>query len=274
MILSLDADFLACGSPGRTADERAYAAKRTPKEGVMNRLYSAESAYTNTGASADHRLAIKPSLFADLALAVAKEVGVEGATPGTLPEATAKWAAAVGKDLKKVGKKALVLVGDSQPAYVHAVGIAINQALGSIGPEGTISYIEPIEADPVDHLASLVELAKGDMEAGKVDTLVIIGGNPAYTAPVDLKFAQSAQEGLQRFPSGSVCTWTRTSTEKPMRLAHPRGSFPRDMERCPSLRRHRGGRPAVDLTALQRAEVRSRDHLRMVMMGQFGPLAH
>ncbi len=80
VILSLDADFLACGSPGRTADERAYAAKRAPKEGVMNRLYAAESAYTNTGAAADHRLAIKPSEFADLALAIAKEVGVEGAT--------------------------------------------------------------------------------------------------------------------------------------------------------------------------------------------------
>ncbi len=45
VILSLDADFLACGSPGRTADERAYSAKRTPKEGVMNRLYAAEDRY-------------------------------------------------------------------------------------------------------------------------------------------------------------------------------------------------------------------------------------
>jgi MoCo/4Fe-4S cofactor protein with predicted Tat translocation signal len=213
VILSLDADFLACGSPGRTADERAYAAKRTPKEGVMNRLYSAESAYTNTGASADHRLAIKPSLFADLALAVAKEVGVEGATPGTLPESVTKWAAAVGKDLKKTGKKALVLVGDSQPAYVHAVGIAINQALGSIGPEGTVNYIEPIEADPVDHLASLVELAK-DMEAGKVDTLLIFGGNPAYTAPVDLKFAQALKKvplsirlGMHVDETSEQCVW-------------------------------------------------------------------
>ena len=58
VILSLEADFLACGSPGRVADERAYSARRTPKEGVMNRLYVAEAAYTNTGASADHPVAL------------------------------------------------------------------------------------------------------------------------------------------------------------------------------------------------------------------------
>ncbi len=223
VILSLDADFLACGSPGRTADERAYAAKRTPKEGVMNRLYSAESAYTNTGAAADHRLAIKPSQFADLALAIAAGVGVEGAT---VPDAAKagklqKWTAAVAKDLKKAGPKALVLVGDTQPAYVHAVGIAINQALGSIGPEGTVTYIEPIEADPVDHLASLVELVK-DIEAGKVETLLILGGNPAYTsgpgwtskfgwpdqaARLLKKVPLSIRLGLYLDETSEVCTW-------------------------------------------------------------------
>ena len=92
VILSLDADFLACGSPGRVADERAFSAKREPKEGVMNRLYVAEGVFTNTGAAADHRLAIKPSQIADLALAIAKEAGVEGATAPTLPEPMAKWA--------------------------------------------------------------------------------------------------------------------------------------------------------------------------------------
>ena len=205
VILSLEADFLACGSPGRTSDERAYAARRSPKQGTMNRLYAAESAYTNTGAAADHRLAIKPSQVADLALAVAKGVGVEGAAPAGLTEAQAKWAAAVAKDLKSHAGKALVVVGDGQPAFVHAVGIAINQTLGSIGAEGTVTYIEPIEADPVDHLASLVELAK-DIEAGKVETLVILGGNPAYTAPADLGIDQTPEDrktlgadGLSRF---------------------------------------------------------------------------
>ena len=201
VILSLEADFLACGSPGRTADERAYAARRAPKDGAMNRLYAAESAYTNTGAAADHRLAIRPARIADLALAVAKEVGIEGASPVGLTEAEAKWAAAVGKDLKAHQGKALVVVGDTQPGFVHAVGIAINQAIGGIGPDGTVTYIEPIEADPVEHLASLTELV-ADIAACKVETLVILGGNPAYTAPVDLGIDQDPDDKKANGPDG------------------------------------------------------------------------
>ena len=147
-----------------------------------------------------------------------------------LPEAQEKWVAAVSKDLKAHKGKALVLVGDSQPATVHAIGIAINQALGSIGAEGTVSYIDPIEVDPVEHFGSLAELAK-DIEAGKVETLLIFGGNPAYTAPVDLGIDQAPEEaklgadGLTKFArllkkvplsirlgshfdeTSSVCTW-------------------------------------------------------------------
>jgi MoCo/4Fe-4S cofactor protein with predicted Tat translocation signal len=231
IVVSLEADFLACGSPGRTADERHYAARREPKVGVMNRLYVAEAAYTNTGAAADHRLKVKPSEIANLALAIAAGVGVEGASASKLPENAAKWVNALAKDLKAHKGKALVLVGDAQPAYVHAVGIAINQALGSIGPEGTVTYIDPIEADPIDHLDSLVALAK-EIEAGKVETLLIFGGNPAYTAPVDLGVDQTPEDsklkgadGLTRFArllkkvplsirlglhfdeTSSVCTW-------------------------------------------------------------------
>jgi molybdopterin-containing oxidoreductase family iron-sulfur binding subunit len=231
VILSLEADFLACGSPGRTADERAYAARREPKAGVMNRLYVAEAAYTNTGGAADHRLAVKSSEIAELALAVAAGVGVEGATAPSLSAEKTKWVAALVKDLKAHKGKALVIVGDAQPAAVHAVGIAINAALGSIGADGPISYIEPVEADPVDNLASIVELTK-EIEAGKVETLLIFGGNPAYTAPADLGIDQSPEDaklkgldGLTKFArllkkvplsirlgthfdeTSNVCTW-------------------------------------------------------------------
>ena len=186
VVVSLDHDFLACGSPGRVADERAFAARREPKEGVMNRLYVAEAAYTNTGAAADHRLAIQSSKVADLTLALAKEVGVEGvATAAGLPEKATKWAVAVAKDLKAHAGKGLVFVGDGQPAYVHALGHAINAKLNNYGEAGTVTFIDAIEVDPVDHLASLTELVN-DIDAGKVEALIILGGNPVYTAPVDL----------------------------------------------------------------------------------------
>ena len=192
IVVALDHDFLACGQPGRVCDERRFAARREPKVGTMNRLYVAESAYTNTGAAADHRLAIRQSRVADLALAIAQELGVAGAAPAgpldTDPkraEQATKWAKVVAKDLKEHAGKGLVLVGDGQPAYVHALGHAINAKLNNHGENGTITFVEAIEVDPVDHLASLTELVN-DIEAGKVDTLVILGGNPVFTAPADL----------------------------------------------------------------------------------------
>ena len=235
IVLALDHDFLACGQPGRVCDERRFAARREPKEGVMNRLYVAESVYTNTGAAADHRLAIRQSKVANLTLAIAQELGVDGAKPAGPLDAdadqakkVAKWASAVAKDLKAHAGKSLVLVGDGQPAYVHALGHAINAKLNNHGPDGTITFVEAIEVDPVDHLASLTELVN-DIDAGKVDTLIILGGNPVYTAPVDLgakvdpkvqgdefrsnfarslsKVAMTVRLGEHDDETSNVCTW-------------------------------------------------------------------
>jgi len=70
---------------------------------------------------------------------------------------------------------------------VHALAHAMNYALGNIGT--TVFYTDPVEAAPVEPMASLRQLVS-DMEAGVVELLVIIGGNPVYTAPADLHFAQ------------------------------------------------------------------------------------
>jgi molybdopterin-containing oxidoreductase family iron-sulfur binding subunit len=58
-----------------------------------------------------------------------------------------------------------------------------------------VIYTEPIEALPADHLQGLRELV-GEMNAGRVEILVIAGGNPVYTAPADLGFAN----GLANVP--------------------------------------------------------------------------
>ncbi len=55
----------------------------------------------------------------------------------------------------------------------------MNQTLGNVGR--TVVYTETAEAEPVNQLESLRDLV-ADMNAGKVDVLVIVAGNPAYTA--------------------------------------------------------------------------------------------
>ncbi len=65
----------------------------------------------------------------------------------------------------------------------------INQTLGNIGK--TVEFLPRVDAGPADQAGSLRELVR-DMNAGAVDTLIILGGNPAYDAPVDLEFAKVA----------------------------------------------------------------------------------
>ena len=85
----------------------------------------------------------------------------------------------------------IVIAGDHQPPAVHAFAHAINARLGNVGK--TVFYTDPVDANPVNQIDSLKELVT-DINAGKVDLLVILGGNPVYDAPADLNFADVAQE--------------------------------------------------------------------------------
>ena len=78
-----------------------------------------------------------------------------------------------------------MIPGEQQPAEVHLAAIAINEALGNVGK--TVIYTEtvnPLPSQQNDDLKSLV----ADMNAGKVDWLVVLDGNPVYSAPADLDF--------------------------------------------------------------------------------------
>ena len=64
----------------------------------------------------------------------------------------------------------------------------MNDALGNVGK--TVFYTDPIEANSVDQTQSLRELIN-DIDAGQVELLVILGGNPVYNTPLDLKLDQT-----------------------------------------------------------------------------------
>ncbi|HXI27640.1 MAG TPA: 4Fe-4S dicluster domain-containing protein, partial [Vicinamibacterales bacterium] len=88
---------------------------------------------------------------------------------------------------------------------------AMNQALGSVG--ATVVYTQPVEAEPVDQIQSLRDLV-ADMNAGKVDLLVIVSANPVYSAPADLMFADALGKVQQRVhlsqhvdETSALCHW-------------------------------------------------------------------
>jgi molybdopterin-containing oxidoreductase family iron-sulfur binding subunit len=190
VILSLDADFLSA-MPGNLRHARDFAAGREIEAGDprMNRLYAIESTPTITGAMADHRWTFKTSEIEHVALALAARLGVE--TPALdqfrspLDERAAK---ALTDDLKRHRGRALVIAGDHHPPVVHALAHAMNERLGNAGK--TITYTKPVVNQPVDQIESLKTLVE-DMNAGRVGTLMVIGGNPVYDAPADIDFAKA-----------------------------------------------------------------------------------
>ncbi len=187
IVLSLDGDFLSSGYPGFVMYARQFASRRNPElKEKMSRFYIVESTPTNTGGKADHRLPVRASEVEQLARAIAAGLGVGGGS--TAKPEQQKFVAALVKDLQAHKGAAVVVAGDNQPAAVHALAHAMNAALGAVG--NTVFYTDPVEAKPQDQMAALKELV-GEMNAGTVDLLLIIGGNPVYDAPADLKFVDA-----------------------------------------------------------------------------------
>lgn len=214
VVLSLESDFLSSAA-GCLRYARGFAAGRRVSNGKadMNRLYVVESTMTSTGASADHRLPLGAGLVGTFARAVAAAIGVaiDSVPDAELPEEARAWVGPVARDLLANKGRGIVIAGESQPAGVHHLACAMNDVLGNAGR--TVIYTEPVEAAPVDQAQSLRDLAAA-IDEGAVDTLVILGGNPVFTAPADLRLSERLAKvrlrihlGLYEDETAALCQW-------------------------------------------------------------------
>ncbi|HVS16128.1 MAG TPA: 4Fe-4S dicluster domain-containing protein [Thermoanaerobaculia bacterium] len=207
-VLALDSDFLFAESDAvRLA--REWSEARRLGTGPISRLYVAESTLTVTGANADHRVALHPTRLAPFALQVARELRSAGlALPGLEPAeegATgldgelvdrARW---IAEDLLAAGGRALILVGREQTPALHALALQILHELGALGQ--TLTLVEPPDTE-WDDPAAMARLG-GAMERGEVDTVAVLGGNPAYTMPSGVDFARRFGQLERSFHLGS-----------------------------------------------------------------------
>jgi len=181
-ILSLDCDFLSAEA-GSLYYAREFTRGRrvTSRDDAMSRLYAVESNLTLTGSMADHRLRLASSHLLAFAGALAAKVTGDQTFAALAQglEVKPEWIAECANDLAAHKGESLVIAGAHLPAEVHAVAYAINAALGNLG-----RTVEFVEAAP-SGAASLTDLATA-IRGGSVQTLVILGGNPAYNAPADL----------------------------------------------------------------------------------------
>ena len=226
VIVSLDADFLSAGFPGNSRYIRDFAARRNPDSGNMNRLYVIESTPSSTGAKADHRLPVRAGgvkefgnqLFAELADYF--KVLVLQKNPGLISAVAPEFQRFIAKDLFKHAGGSVIVPGNHQPSAVHDIAHRFNVILGNVGK--TVFYSDPVDANPVNQTESLKELV-ADMQAGKVDLLIILGGNPVYDAPADLNFADvlksgkvpvRVHHGLYQDETAELCQWHVPATHE------------------------------------------------------------
>ncbi|MFZ0143174.1 MAG: TAT-variant-translocated molybdopterin oxidoreductase, partial [Candidatus Sulfotelmatobacter sp.] len=218
VIVSLDADFLYAGFPGNVRYIRDFAKRRNP-DGNMNRLYVIESSPTTTGAKADHRMPLQAGMVEKFAFAIANLVGA-GPTENVALAEWGRFPDAVAEELGSHKERCLVVAGDHQTPNVHALAHRINAQLGNVGK--TVFYADPVDANPVNQTDSFKDLV-ADINAGKVDLLVILGGNPVYNAPADLDFANVLKNGkvpvrvhlgLYQNETAELCQWHINQTHE------------------------------------------------------------
>jgi molybdopterin-containing oxidoreductase family iron-sulfur binding subunit len=213
VILGLDSDFMSWG-PAALRYSKDFARKRAVSGGRarMNRLYAVESTPTITGTMADHRLPLRPTAIEPFVEALARRLGldVETAEHPDL-EGMDHWIDALARDLTRNRGHGVVIPGEPAAPRVHALAHAINGELGNAGR--TLVHTDPVEAGPTDQLESLRDLVR-DMEAGAVEALIVLGGNPAFTSPADLKFVEACKTvgymvylGQYEDETARLCNW-------------------------------------------------------------------
>jgi molybdopterin-containing oxidoreductase family iron-sulfur binding subunit len=215
VVVSLDANFLST-FPGSVRYAREFGERRKVRyegnghQASMNRLYVVEPSPTITGAVADHKLPMRAGDVQAFAAALANALGVDaGSAPSASWDET--FFSSMLEDLQANAGSSLIVAGPQQPAVVHALAHAMNVALGNVGT--TVTYTPSVMANPVIQVDDLADLV-ADMQAGNVQQLVILGGNPAYTAPADLNFAEALANvpfslalSLYMDETSELCTW-------------------------------------------------------------------
>ena len=220
VIVDFDANLLH-DHPTALRNNRQFSAGRRPETGHMNRLYCYENSFSLTGGMADHHFPtaardIGPAVWAlaaelvlgeGLALPMGSGVSRSQLQSFRHHAAGSPHVAALAQDLMAHQGHSLLLAGMRQTPETHALIHVLNTALGNVGR--AIRYL-PVEIPPMGHLKQLV----ADLNAGRIDTLVILGGNPVYSAPADLVFGEALQRAGTRIHIGSsddatsrACQW-------------------------------------------------------------------
>jgi MoCo/4Fe-4S cofactor protein with predicted Tat translocation signal len=192
--VSLDHDFLHTSANNVESTRRFVRSRNADStENGMGRLYVVENNFTVTGSMADHRLRIKSGDISGFLYALAASLserisGLEAFGGYNNEFAQHSWIAVLTEELMNNRGRSVVTAGSDHEPEIHAVVAVINQALGNVNE--TVTYHSLPFSLPGDERRAFNELV-GEIRNGSVDTVVMIGTNPSYTAPFDIGFDEA-----------------------------------------------------------------------------------
>lgn len=210
VIVSVDADFLGSWLMPTTFQRQFSAGRRDPA--AMSKLIVFDSNYSLTGANADIRVKIKPSLQLQAVLGLAHEIIIKKkATKFAGSEQVAKvlqpFAQAhlkLGIQAETMAKMADALIAAQGQSLILAGGLSamtdrtkslqiatafLNSALENDGV--TVDYAHPLNLDSSS--ANLMNLIAA-IDKGDVKTLIIHGANPVYASPLGARFVAALKK--------------------------------------------------------------------------------
>lgn len=209
VIVSLDADFLHF-HPAALKNAREFAERRQAKNGKLNRLYMIEPMWSITGAMADHRVAVRDGEIGLWAMALANACGLEGMDERVLQHVAnvqSPMLQQAANDLLANKGRCLVMAGHAQDAGVHALAHRLNMLLGAAGT--TVQYAP--DANPERRQVQETEALDAALQAGAVETLLVLDSNIAYLRPDLLqglrKVPNSVHLGLHEDETAAASQW-------------------------------------------------------------------
>jgi molybdopterin-containing oxidoreductase family iron-sulfur binding subunit len=228
VVVALDSNFLVDGADSLALAKGFGKGRRIANKdeaGNMSRLYVVEGIFSTTGANADHRLRLASSKIGAFLQAVAGELASKhGVTLGELPTGAApagaeKMVAAVAADLAKNKGAGVVLVGERQPAAVHAYAAVLNALLGAAETQlQTVSTVAGATART--SLSSSVAALADALDKGEIETLVVVDSNVAATAPGALKIGDALKKAKTVIHAGLIADETAAHAHWHLPLAH------------------------------------------------------
>ena len=209
-VLNFGADVLGTWN-APVAHARSYGEMRQGRPGIRGRLVQVESRMSQTGASADEWVAIRPGTEGVLALGLARVISNEGPADYT-PEAVEKVTGVSAARIERLARElaggpsafpqirtlpGVAVIGGAALAHTNGLFNALavntlNAAIGSVNTPGGLSFTPQLIVGAATKLSGGVAARRmlqpfaADLLAGGdalTRVLFIDGANPVFTAP-------------------------------------------------------------------------------------------